>query len=69
MVNEDVFRTLGYAALRISEILANEEEGPNGELDASIRKKLEPFEIPATHVVNTSFGFEVILRVNGDVTV
>ena len=60
---------MGYAALRISEILANEEEGPNGELDASIRKKVEAYEIPATHIVNTSFGFEVILPVDGDVTV
>ena len=59
LVKHDVFRTLGFAALRISEILANEEEGPNGELDASIRKKIEPYEIPATHVSETSFGFEV----------
>ena len=59
LVKHDFFRTLGFAALCISEILANEEEGPNGELDPSIRKKIEPYEIPATHVTETSFGFEV----------
>ena len=62
LVDAGAFQTLGFAALRIAELLANEEEGPNGALDADVRRKLELWEIPATHVTGTSFGFEVRIK-------